>query len=228
MNFLSHFYFDRYTPDPHQVIGIVLPDLLKNADKDWNIRPEKNEGLYIDSEVQNIYWGWKRHILVDKYFHCSAFFLKHTQEIRTRIFPFLKTAPARPFFIAHIALELILDSLLLNNKLLNTSNFYTHLENTNKEALTRFLKMNDILEQEPFFHFLNNFIGDKYLNTYIHPNKLVHAIHGICMRIWDHPFDEMQKRQLTEVLIEYQEILQTDFMSIFEDIEKLLIKEATV
>ena len=65
MNFLSHFYFDRYTADPQQVIGMVLPDLLKNANKHWNIRPEKNEGLYLDSEVKNIYWGWKRHIWVD-------------------------------------------------------------------------------------------------------------------------------------------------------------------
>ena len=223
MNFLSHFYFDRYTADPKQVIGMVLPDLLKNANKHWNIRPEKNEGLYLDSEVKNIYWGWKRHIWVDKYFHCSGFFFKHTQEIRTRIFPFLETAPARPFFVAHIALELMLDSLLLNNNLLNTSHFYTHLENTNKEALTRFFNMNDILEQEPFFHFLNGFIGDKYLNSYISPDKLVYAIHRICMRIWDQPFNETQKLQLAEVLIEYQESLQKDFMSIFEDIEKKLL-----
>ena len=34
MNFLSHFYFDRNTTDPHQVIGMVLPDLLKNANKE--------------------------------------------------------------------------------------------------------------------------------------------------------------------------------------------------
>jgi hypothetical protein len=41
MNFLSHFYFDRHSEDPHLVLGAVLPDLVKNARKDWNLHPER-------------------------------------------------------------------------------------------------------------------------------------------------------------------------------------------
>jgi hypothetical protein len=41
MNFLSHFYFDRHCDDPHLVLGAVLPDLVKNARKDWNLQPER-------------------------------------------------------------------------------------------------------------------------------------------------------------------------------------------
>ncbi len=100
MNFLSHCYFDRHTENPQRVLGVVLPDLLKNAKKEWSIRPEKHQDNYVDAEVLQIYTGWKRHILVDKYFHSSDFFLEHTQKIGIVISPFLANSPARPFFVA--------------------------------------------------------------------------------------------------------------------------------
>lgn len=222
MNFLSHFYFDRYTSDPELVIGMVLPDLLRNAKKEWNIRPEKYEEAYTDISVKKLYTGWKRHIEVDKYFHCSEFFLSHTREIRTTISPFLISSPARAFFVAHIALELMLDSLLLKENLLNTATFYTHLTNTNQKALTQFFELNNIPDPAIFFSFLDEFIEAKYLNTYIDPEEIIYALNRICMRIWDNPFNETQKLQLKAVLIGYQENLKNNFMSIFEEIEKRL------
>lgn len=222
MNFLSHFYFDRFTSDPQKVIGMVLPDLLKNAKKEWNIRPEKHESEYNHPALQNIYTGWKRHITVDKHFHCSDFFLSHTTNLRMAIAPFLATSPTRPFFVAHIALELILDSLLLSETALDTTTFYTHLINADKAALTRFFQINNLFETEVFFSFLDEFIEAKYLNTYSNPKEIVYALNRICMRIWDRPFNDTQKLQLTAVIIDYQEKLKKDFMLIFEEIEERL------
>ena len=45
MNFLSHFYFDRLNTDANVVMGVVLPDLIKNASKEANLYPQKNDGL---------------------------------------------------------------------------------------------------------------------------------------------------------------------------------------
>ena len=223
MNFLSHFYFDRNTDDPQRVLGMVLPDLLKNARKEWNIRPEKQVQQYGDAELQNIFIGWERHIAVDKHFHCSAFFLTHTQHIRTVIAPLLSSSPARPFFVAHIALELILDSLLLSEKSLDTSIFYTHLKNIDKNSLLRFFEINQLSDSSIFFSFLEEFIEARYLNTYSNPQEIVYALNRICMRIWDQPFNDTQKLQLTSVLINYQEKLKDDFMLIFDEIEARLI-----
>ncbi|HEY0176723.1 MAG TPA: hypothetical protein VGC08_10115 [Pedobacter sp.] len=67
MNFLSHFYFERQNPDDYIVMGVLLPDLIKNADKDWNLNPQKNEYLYRDvPEYVAILEGWKRHLEVDR------------------------------------------------------------------------------------------------------------------------------------------------------------------
>jgi hypothetical protein len=222
MNFLSHFYFDRHTSDPQQVIGIVLPDLLKNANKNWVVRPEKYEDQYQESALKNIFTGWKRHIEVDKHFHCSQFFLNHTSKLRTAMAPFLSSSSAKPFFVAHIALELMLDSLLLTETSLSTQTFYAHLSNTDKEAINRFLAINSIDNQVVFFSFLEEFIEARYLNSYRDPKEIVYAINRVCMRVWDDPFNETQKLQLTSVLLDYQEKLKEDFMTIFDEIEAKL------
>src|SRR6476661_8863886 len=109
MNFLSHYYFDQTTADPYQVLGVVLPDLLKNADKSANIHPEKQPHLFEAAELHNILKGWQRHLQVDKLFHNSEFFVKHTGILKNELKPILVESPVRPSFLAHIAIELMLD-----------------------------------------------------------------------------------------------------------------------
>ena len=41
MNFLSHYYFDRTETNCYHILGTVLPDLLKNADKTIVLHPEE-------------------------------------------------------------------------------------------------------------------------------------------------------------------------------------------
>lgn len=225
MNFLSHFYFDRDTEDSHQVIGMVLPDLLKNANKKWSIRPEKHEIEYNEAPIKNLYRGWKRHIAVDKHFHCSDFFIFHTQSMRTVMAPFLESSAARPSFVAHIALELMLDSLLLTEKSLSTTPFYHHLTQVDRNVLNDFFLLNNLGDTPLFFSFLDEFIDARYLNTYSNPKEIVYALNRICMRVWDNPFNDTQKLQLTAILIDYQEKLKSDYVQIFTEIEARLLQE---
>ena len=59
MNFLSHYYFDQYSADSYHILGTVLPDLLKNADKTIIIHPEKL-GSHPNPQVNAILGGWKK------------------------------------------------------------------------------------------------------------------------------------------------------------------------
>lgn len=222
MNFLSHFYFDRNTDSPLQVMGVVLPDLMKNANKKWNIHPEKHQDQYLDSDLLDIFSGWQRHIEVDKYFHCSDFFLHHTHKLRTTIAPFMTSSPARPSFIAHIALELMLDSLLLTEISLDTEKLYSQLGQSSEESLRRFFKINSIDNADEFFSFLEEFIEARYLNTYADPNEIVYALNRICMRIWDNPMNDTQKMQLKAVVMDYLMSLKTNYLTIFEETERRL------
>ena len=226
MNFLSHYYFERENHDSNQVIGTVLPDLVKNAHKDWNFYPQKNEELY-SSDVQliSILTGWKRHLKVDILFHSSDFFTHHTANLKQSLLSILGDSPVRPSFLAHIAVELLLDHLLVENGKIDINLFYTHLNAVSDVKLTAFLKKCGATDTDHFFKFFNGFKSSRYLLSYQKLENISYALQRICMRLWAHPFDEKTVLLLTEKLTLYKEELQKDYLSIFEEIELNLILE---
>lgn len=223
MNFLSHFYFDRESTDPDRTLGMVLPDLVKNARKDWCLRPERQPHLFVnDRKMHSVLEGWNRHLAVDRYFHSSAFFLLHTQKIKELIGPHLVRSVVRPSFVAHIALELMLDNLLLSQHIIKTEEFYRALAEADKTSLRNFLILNHISDPTPFFSFLDEFISSAYLNDYRDESHIIYALGRICMRVWIDPFTDAEKIVITPVLINYLHTLRERYMDIFHEIEEKL------
>jgi acyl carrier protein phosphodiesterase len=219
MNFLSHFYFDRFTTDPNQILGTVLPDLVKNAKKAWNFHPEKKDHLFNSEPEKSILTGWKRHLAVDRHFHNSGFFFKHTAAIRQLIAPLLVNSPIRPSFLAHIALEVMLDSILLTENILQAEDLYSNLERSDRKALKNFLELNQIDDIHLFFKFFDKFIEVSYLNSYREAHNIMYALNRICMRVWPDPLNETQILQLSAVLMGYHENLLGCYAEIFDEIE---------
>ena len=123
MNFLSHYYFERHNQNSNVVIGTILPDLVKNAEKEWNLFPQKNEKLFNkDLQLNSLLEGWKRHLEVDIIFHSSDFFNEQMAKLKQLLLPILKNSPVRPFFLSHIGVELVLDHLLVTNGKINIYN----------------------------------------------------------------------------------------------------------
>ncbi|MBK0382967.1 hypothetical protein I5M32_08340 [Pedobacter sp. SD-b] len=222
MNFLSHYYFDRHNHNPYEVLGMVLPDLIKNADKSWNIYPEKNSSLFKDEDQKSLLKGWKRHLKVDQLFHGSTFFLHHQHQIKLLIRNAIAGSPVKPFFLGHISLELMLDSLLLTEDLINAQHFYGLINEVNEETLKQFIYQNGIGDTDRFFHFFNIFKKEKYLFSYTNPEKITYALERICKRLWKDPFTEEQKNTLTKSLILYKSKLSEEFLHIFELIDSQL------
>ncbi|MEY3679099.1 MAG: hypothetical protein RI924_1240 [Bacteroidota bacterium] len=220
MNFLSHYYFDRTSDDPYLVLGTVLPDLLKNANKNWNPHPQKQEALFQDEPAhRSLLEGWKRHLLVDKYFHSSAFFNAHLAQLKQAIGSCLQPSKVWPSFLAHISLELMLDSLLITDDMIDVDQFYEHLKQSNSEKIADFLKLNQIEETEQFFSFFEKFIASHYLDSYRDSEKIVYALNRISMRLWPDGLAQADTKELTRVMMEYRERLKADFRTIFEEIQ---------
>lgn len=218
MNFLSHFYFDRHSEDPHLVLGTILPDLVKNARKDWNLHPEKKIEFY-DSEVEHsILAGWNRHLAVDRHFHNSNFFHSHTRAIKKLMLPALENSVVRPSFLAHISLELMLDSTLLTENHLDAEDLYEHLRQSDRALVKRFLEINQLDDTDHFFHFFEKFIQSNYLNSYRESHHIMYALNRICMRIWKDPLNEGQMQNLSIILSEYHELLKENYMEIYDEI----------
>lgn len=220
MNFLSHYYFDQPSLDSNFVLGLVLPDLTKNFNKTWNIHPHKfHDELSSNEQLLSIYKGWQKHLLVDKHFHSSDFFKAETEKIKQLITPLLIGTPVRPFILAHIGLELLLDSLLIETEKVNIEQFYTHLQQANRSAVLNYLSINKIPEPSTFFTFFDRFVENRYLFSYTNYQQLVYALNRICYGVWGTNFSEETKKELQQVLTEYKDTLINHFMLIFDEIE---------
>jgi acyl carrier protein phosphodiesterase len=218
MNFLSHFYFERGNPSDYIVMGVVLPDLIKNADKNWNLNPQKDEYLFRDvPEYDAILKGWKRHLEVDRLFHSSAFFKTQTAILKQMILPAVQTGPVKAFFLAHIGLELILDHLLLTQQLVDTNHFYGQLQAAHAEPLSGFLRLAGLPDQQRFDRFMNEFISSRYLFSYAKMENITYSLNRICMRLWPKPFTDAQLDILNLKLEEFKQQLEGNFLTIFDE-----------
>jgi hypothetical protein len=222
MNYLSHFYFDRYNDDPYFVLGTVMPDLLKDADKSAQIRPEKTliqEMPVIEAMIA----GWKRHLKVDIHFHSSDFFRHHSHQLKLHLSPIIEDSPVKPFFLGHIALELLIDGLLIHQNEVEADQLYLRLEQIDNSEIERFLNLHDIADAQVFLRFYDGFKKSRYLSSYAKITGIVYALQQICKRVWLNPFDEYQVKAMEETLSSYQhEYLADSFMEIFDEIENQL------
>ncbi|WP_091218202.1 hypothetical protein [Mucilaginibacter gossypiicola] len=220
MNFLSHFYFDRDTTNCYHVLGTVLPDLLKNADKNIILHPEKLH--HTDNEVNSIIAGWNKHLDVDRYFHSSTFFTTRSHELKKLLAPALHGSPVKPFFLGHIALELIIDNLLLTTGKISVTEFYDHLDGCKDDKIRSFLTFAGLEDTAVFFKFHEGFKKSQYLHTYAETHQIAYALKRICMRVWKNPFTPEQEVIMDEILSSYREEMLNDFMQIFEEIDAKL------
>lgn len=205
------------------VLGVVLPDFIKNAHKDYNLYPLKVKHLFEkDPQQLSILKGWKKHIDVDQHFHSSVFFQQHTNTLKQLILPACEQSPVKPFFLAHIGLELTLDHLLAVNGQVNINTFYDQLASADKTALNDFLHSCSLTDTAVFFNFLNSFISSRYLFSYQKIENITYALNRICMRLWNNPFTEDQLQYLTAQLDAFKDDLKNDYRSIYSDIEKEL------
>ncbi|MGI4727608.1 MAG: ACP phosphodiesterase [Janthinobacterium lividum] len=222
MNFLSHFYFDRNCNDAYHVLGSVMPDLLRNADKEAQLKIERLPAQ-TDPVINSIISGWKKHLEIDRHFHSSDFFKTHAHQLKLLFVPALAGSEVKPFFLGHIALELILDNLLLTNRTVFADDFYDHLKNVETKNICAFLELNQVHPQK-FLNFYASFIYEKYLYSYMQLDSVVHALRGVCQRIWKKPFSKIQEQAVIEVVKYYTNILAADFMQIFNEMEDFLVE----
>ena len=219
MNFLSHFYFDRHSNDSLRITGTVLPDLVRNTAKEWNLRPEKSHELFKSAAHRSLLGGWQKHLEVDRYFHNSLFFREHSRQLRLAIGPALQHTQVRPFFVAHIGLELLLDGLLLSENELQAEDLYVHLEAAEWEAIESFLQLCGIKDTARFQQYFKSFLKNRYLSSYQDAGQVAYALSRICLRVWPEPLGSSETDQLTQILTAYLRKLKPSYRQIYREIE---------
>ncbi|MDQ1149042.1 hypothetical protein [Sphingobacterium zeae] len=220
MNFLSHFYFERFATNPERIVGGLLPDLLKNADKSFMLKPRQYEDELLNNPLlEQMYIGWNRHIEVDRLFHNSTYFFHHTHQLKLQIQPSLVGLPIRPSFMAHIGLELLLDHILTQKSAVSIDKFYAALIHVNQDALRKFLAINQLHDIPKFEKFYHQFIDWKYIYDYAQVEKIAGALFNICKRLWHFDVSAQQRQALTQQLISYLHIQMADYQEIYQYIQ---------
>lgn len=224
MNFLSHYYFERYSPHSERILGGLLPDLLKNVDKRYGFHPQRfEESLFARPETMWISEGWYRHVEVDRLFHTSQFFLRHTHEMRKKLDVVVSHLPVRASFLAHIALELLLDHLLIDQAYVNPLRLYEHLEQVRQPTIERYLKVLGDVDISRFFCFYDRFLTARYILKYSQISNLSYALFNICKRVWDFQVGAPDYERLTDCLETYKEKYLLDYMDIFQRIQDKIV-----
>ncbi|GHE23590.1 ACP phosphodiesterase [Sphingobacterium griseoflavum] len=220
MNFLSHYYFERYSPHAETVLGALLPDLLKNVDKQYNFQPQRVEAaLFALPQTRWISEGWYRHVEVDKLFHSASFFLDHCHRLRKQLDPIVQHLPVRASFLAHISVELLLDHLLIAQQGVNVHRLYEHLAHVSKPTIEKYLKLIGEVDIPRFLVFYERFIESKYIVQYQDISNISHALFNICKRVWTFEHTAVDIDQLTATLTVYKEQFLHDYLDIFHYIQ---------
>jgi hypothetical protein len=201
-------------------LGTVLPDLLKNADKTIVLHPEKLR--HHQDSINCLMEGWQKHLDVDRYFHSSEFFVEHSRGLKEMLRPVIEGSPVKPFFLGHIAIELILDNLLLTTNKITVDDFYNHLGSCDEEVINKFLTFSGLRNTDVFLTFFEAFKKHRYLATYTDTAQVAYALKRICMRVWHHPFTPEQEGNMNAVIMEYRLSIHDGFMQIFDEIEEKL------
>jgi len=221
LNFLSHFYFIRAHTNPYYTLGSILPDLFRNHRHDWKFRPEKQSIQFNENaDLTALFEGWKLHVQTDALFHNSATFKLQSSLLRYELEKIFTELPKRPFFLAHVGYELILDSLLIRNKIIDTNQFYKNLSNCNPVILDEFMLKLGIHETKNFHTFLKNFIDVRYLESYINTKSLVQALDGIGSRVWIEKFSKSEAERTLAVLDQALIDLNPIFLKVFNLLEE--------
>lgn len=223
MNFLSHYYFDRNQP-ALKIVGSLLPDLIKNAGVNKVKSPLKNTGLLENNLYTDLLAGWRNHIEVDKYFHSSDFFIHHSQALKEEIKEVTVGSEVRPSFLGHIALELILDHLLIQKNKIQVGNLYIALQEADKETIASFLLQCTEQESDRILNFIQNFNASKYLLSYQKMENIAYALNRICMRLWPVSLNEENVALLFKKIDSYAKRYESELMQIFPEIESCLKK----
>lgn len=229
MNFLSHFYFSQNEKNPYYSLGTILPDLCRNYDKSWKFHPERNADKFNkESTFAALIDGWKLHVQVDKIFHSSPAFALQSSALRNELVSVFTRLPIRPFYLAHVGYELVLDSLLIHHKLIDIDLFYRNLAACDPTIIHDFLGAIGIFDTAGFLHFLKAFIENRYLENYHIPMNLVSALDYIGRGVWQEKFTETEAAKAGIIFQNFQGSLNPHFLEVFNFIDLKLAEFSTI
>lgn len=183
MNFIAHYYLEENNENPYFNLGLVMPDLVRIFLKGKHIFPSRIDSSLLTENILQINEGSKIHMEQDKVFHNSEYFhamMDFSKDSFKR--NGVSGLIPKSWFLAHIALELILDRYLIKKLDGIVEEFYSSIETTDVLEIRAFLEIHSVEKVDLFMEKWGQFISDRYLHKYTEDDQLVFALNKVCQR----------------------------------------------
>lgn len=183
MNFIAHYYLEDKNSNSYYNLGLVMPDLVRIFLKGKHIFPTRIMDSELTTNQVQINEGSKTHMEQDKVFHNSSYF-HHMMEFSKSSFKKNGVSGLLPksWFLAHIALELILDRYLILEIEGIVEEFYSTIENTDEQEIRGFLEVHGVTEIDLFIQKWYIFLEHRYLHKYTENSQLIFALNKVYQR----------------------------------------------
>lgn len=196
MNFLSHYHFDQKPEsNPMYHLGLVFPDFLK-AFTQQRFKPLKKGTV-----PSNLMDGAKQHLERDAHFHNHAFFHDGCKIISQIINNSAAKSIPKTFFLAHIILEITLDRVLMDKDIRRLDNFYSELENIDKNEIKLYFQDNQLKNYDTFIQKLDSFTLSKWMYKYLDDENFPFSLNRVYFRIgYNQEWNKEQNEALIKAL----------------------------
>jgi hypothetical protein len=180
MNYLGHYVYNHVIcglePQPHFVLGVVLPDLWPRFSRRRRIRWRAVRSASVsDPRVTQLRDGMLNHVAVDQRFHTLPSFVRWQRELKRRV----AGSPPRSAlfdFLAHVALELMLDHRLACERPRVAEEVYDRVGLCGFEFVERQVGLLGDVDARGLAHELRGFIRRRFLVRFTRRDTLLRVV----------------------------------------------------
>ena len=184
MNYFAH--GRNYVSDPYFLAGTAVPDWLNVVDRKIRARARNAEPLVNDPDLRcsTIARGIIQHHHDDHWFHRTEAFASLSLQLTCQIRDFLGPDDGlRCHFLGHILVEILLDSVLIENHPTLLEDYYEALRQVDGDAVAKTVTRISGRCSDGLALLLPRFIEERFLWDYPLDDKLLIRLNQVMRRV---------------------------------------------
>lgn len=184
VNYLSHAY--QYLDNPYFIAGTALPDWMSVVDRKNRARSQRAELVldHADARVASLAQGVVQHHFDDKWFHQTECFVRLSTsfavEVRGKL---AEGAGHQAGFLSHIVVELLLDSVLIEDQPNYLADYYSALSQLDVQVVQQAANLICTKSFDALPKLIPRFIQEQFLADYQLDEKLHWRLNHVMRRV---------------------------------------------
>lgn len=191
MNYLAHGY--RFLERPYLMAGTAAPDWMNVVDRRTRLRAKAAREFFAHSDwiVAEVAAGIVQHHVDDAWFHQSPAFVELQLDFSRMIRGELPHDDGmRPWFLAHILVEILLDWVLSDEHVGLLDSYYDAIGQLNPAQVQRAIETISGRADLPILEFIHRFRDERFLDDYADDERLLARLQMVMRRVGLPPLPE--------------------------------------